>query len=1055
MRALCFFLPLIIHALPADLDGDGWPDVDERAKGFDPQSSASHPPAPRYAPVDLGAVAAHGVPVALSASGHRVLTAQGVRWSWQHGWEKLDVPEGVLPRFAAIRPDGAVLAPAECLVDGMPGGELWSWDASGAARPVPGTRYNYLVFGDPSECLWEFEPIRWLRGDDFLVRATPITLEPAPIPVDVLVISLSGAPRPLRRLADGAAVADGAGGRWVRPCAPEGEVAAWRLEGAGRGAELGVDVEPLALSDDSQLITRSRGRLYWHPALAAEPIPLAGTATRLALTCDDASEPCAVELGAAARVWSLADAGPSDRLADLVDPEEPWVDFSAVAADDHGAILAVGSRIRPGRMRRDAQGLPLKSGLAPEDCEPRIVLLVPIRARCDHDRAVDADGLRARFPMGETGATPPARPLRLWLNDDHDDGDLTDDPDSDLPGARLATPPNWQRGAVGGMSDLVDWFPVCLRLGRCAADLPPFRVRLLGASLPINAIETGLPIARASQYLQRELGACHGPGLDQRLAHADKSVPGAGGLALSEAFARSLVGPRPLGEGEATFLLEGRACGEALVWVYLVRAEAPLDRPPAEGDVILRAPLRVVVAPVEDFYRKWDAREARLSSSAEPPALPDRLCPGPWLVFAHGFNVDVARGRAWGAEIFKRMYQAGSRARYVAFRWFGDQGSANYAMAVECAPAAADRLAAQARELDRAQPGRAWVLLGHSLGGYVAALAGRERLCGAVDLRQIVLVDAALTAEALDPSAGSRVADYPGGGGQRADELMVPFSGPWRASAPWSWPRARASAWASLFPPDDLRSTCAWKGRLPAGAPVLNLYSRTEDVLMPAPADPDRWPGLLATSDHGAWIYEETHKGRWQVGLVNADKAQGGWALASGSSRRAALLLSAQPDRRDALLRSSPLFTAFRLDAVLLSTPTGARSRGSRVVARRLSGTSGLGSRPSVPAGLDWTVRDELLAHAIPALANPVGSTPLAGADNYRMDGVGADDPPCGVLNPFPLGWPRGVEVARHLDAPAYVWRHSDWKNVAFPYVHPVFARIGLTAGLTLPEVAR
>ncbi|MFZ9201077.1 MAG: alpha/beta hydrolase [Opitutales bacterium] len=1050
MRPLCFFLPLMIHAAPLDTDGDGWPEAEERAKGFDIKSAASHPPAPRYAPVDLGPVSAHGMPVAISATRHRVLTDKGRRWSWSDGWEALVPPPDSAARFDLIRADGAVLGRVEQVVDGMPVGEVWSWDAAGQGGPVEGTRYSYLVPSDPADCPWEFQPLRWLRGDDFLVRAVPITLEPAPIPCDVLVVSLGGAPRPSRRLANGEVVADGSGGRWVRPVVPDSAVPIWRLEGAGRVAELGPDLEPLAFSDDGALLSRFRTRLHWHASLQAEPTPLDGDAVRLALTCNDAGEPVAVELGHSSRLWSLGAPGPCDRLADLVDNEEPWLDFAAVATDDHGAILAVGSRIRADRLRRDANGIPLKEGMAPSDCESRIVLLVPLRVRCDHDRAVDNSGLRGRFPMDDTGGTPAARPLRLWLNDDHDDGELTDDPDSDLPGAILASPPNFQRLALGGRCDLIDWFPVCLRLGAAASDLPPFQIRLISGPSLVSALETSLPVARAAQYLQRDFGAVHGHGLNQDIGSAVKSPAGSGGIVLSAAFSHSLVGPRLLGEGEATLLLEGRTAGAATLWVCLVREGVPADRMPGDDDILLRAPLRIMVAPVESFYRQWDARHPGLSSSIEPPAFPDSLSPGPWVVFTHGFNVDARAGRAWGAEIFKRLHQAGSRGRFVAFRWFGDQGSANYGMAVECAPAAADRLAEQVRSLERMQPGQPWVLVGHSLGTYVTVLAGRERLVGSADIRQLVLLNAALPAEALDARAQDRCVDYAGGEAATAAALMLPHSGPWRATAPWSWPESRASAWAGLYPDSDLRAGCTWRGRLVGDAPVLNLYSRTEDVLMPAPADAARWPGLIAAADHGAWIYQETHKGRWMLEAVNPAHAQGGWALASASRLRAQrLLLAGTGPRRITLLRTDPLFSSFRLDAVLTSAAVGPRSPGSCAVARRLSATAGWGAKSTVPRSLTWTVRDELLAHAIPALSNPAGSVPVAGAENFRMDGAEAIDPPCGELRPFPLGWPRGVELAPHLTASAYVWRHSDWKNVAYPYVYPVFAHICLSAGLS------
>jgi len=626
---------------------------------------------------------------------------------------------------------------------------------------------------------------------------------------------------------------------------------------------------------------------------------------------------------------------------------------------------------------------------------------------------------------------------------------LTDDPDSDLPGVALAAPPNFQRTSIGGRSDLADWFPVCLRLGVAASDLPPFQVRIIGGSSLVNVVETSLPTARAAQYLQRDFGAVHGFGLNQAIGYAVKSKVGPGGIVLSTAFSRSLVGPRLFGEGEGCLLFEGCTTGAATLWVCLVREGVPTDRIPRVDEIFVRAPLRIAVAPVENFYRQWDARHPGLSSSAEPVAYPDSLSPGPWVVFTHGFNVDARAGRAWGAEIFKRFHQAGSRGRFVGFRWFGDQGSANYGMAVECAPAAADRLAEQVRSLERSIPGRPWVLVGHSLGAYVTALAGRERLVGLSGLQHLVFVNGALPGEALDALAQERPTDYLGGEGMTASALMLPVSGPWRTVPPWSWPESRASSWASLYPDSDLRASCAWRGRLLGDAPVLNLYSRTEDVLMPAPANVERWPGLIAATDHGAWIYQETRKGRWMLEAVNPTHAQGGWALASASRRRAQrLLLVSDRAKRMALLRTDPLFSNFRMDAALTSPSVGPKSPGSRAVARRLSATSGWGSKSSVPRSLTWTVRDELLAHAIPALSNPAGSVPVVGVENFRMDGADSFDPPSGELRPFPLGWPRGVELAPHLDAPAYVWRHSDWKNVAYPYVHTVFARICLSTGL-------
>jgi len=1053
MRHLCLFLPILLHALPLDTDGDGWPDVEERAKGFDSKSATSCPPAPRYAVVDLGSLSLNGTPVAISSTGQRVLTASGRRWSWQSGWEQLALPSDVEAKYDIIRSDGAVIGRMEHFDALEPFGELWFWDGYGIGRSIPGTRRDYTVTDLPGEeSSWEFYPIKWLRAGDFLTRAIPLTIEMPPIPIDALVANIAGAPKPVRRLSEASIAADGSGSRWVKPfLSGEGEAPDWRLEGASCRATLCADAQPLALTDDGEMLTNYRHHLYWYPSLATDPVPLLESSgvKQAGLTVNDAGEVIALSLGPSSLVWNLQNVAKSpSRLADLVETEETWVDFSSIAADEHGAILAIGSRLKPALVRRSPDGVVLTDGWGPGDVDLRVVLLVPMRVRCDLNRAVDASGLRLNFPMDDSGHTPAARPIRLWLNDDHDAGDWTDDPDSDLPGLVLPTPHNALQQHVGGRSDLVDWFPVCIRLGIAVQDLPPFRLRLLGASLPINAVETSLPIARAAQYLQRDFGLRHGPELNQLLAEATKVVPSASGIALSASFSGQLKEERLFGVGEATFLIEGRATGDALVWVALIKANVPDSRLPTADEILLRVPLRVKVAPVEDFYRQWDARALRVRLCPEPSALPDAKCPGPWVVFTHGFNVNVRAGRAWGAEIFKRMYQAGSCGRFISFRWFGDQGSANYAAAVECAPAAADRLVEQSRSLELTDPKRPWVLLGHSLGAYVTVLAGRERMTG-LDVQSIVLIDAALPSEALDADAPGRLADYVTGEGVSQKQLMLPLQGPWRTTPPYAWPAVQASGWAELFPSDDLRSTCRWTGRIPGGAPILNLYSRTEDVLMPPPADASFWPTLLSVSEYGAWIYEETTKGRWTSELINPQHAQGGWALAQSATRRSRRFMESSLFTRSTLLRTEPLFASFRLQGVLTSMATGPRSPGSRVVLRREGATTGWGAQGTVPSTLTWTVRDELLAHAIPARSCPAGSVPLVGVMNYRMDGVGMQDPLYADFRPFPLGWPRGIESVEYLPASTYVWRHSDWKNVAFPYVYPVFAFIGKTSGLT------
>lgn len=1028
MRAL-LLVPLLAAATPVDRDGDGWPDAEETAKGFLPNDARSHPPAPRYAPADLGSVAEFGWPVAFSAERHQVLTDRGFRWSWVGGWERLaEPPRAEQVEHGVIRSDGAVLARVESSEEGVPTTSLWRWGASRVPVLVPGTLHRYVPDDNPAP--WLMRPLRWLRGESFLLAAEPIVLEPGPIGVDILVgDAAQGVPAPSRRHLSPSVIANGAGERWVADFqSPDGT---WRLDGHAR--RLPEDIEPLAWSDDSAMVCRQKGALQLdEPGAPIWQLPFSSSVAKVALADAPGSLRSIVSLDASdALVWDVdspdRETRPPELLIHLVDSDEGWTSLLPVAADDAGAILAVGQR--PG-------------------ASLRIVLLVPFRVRADLPRRVDVSGLRSDFPLDDSGFTASSRPLFLWLNDDRDDGSVTPDPLADLPGQGADPRANLRRPTLGGLSDLSDWFPVALRLGAAAEDLPPFDIRLLGPAHLVNAVETSLPIARAAQHLQRDFGPAHGPSLDEPLAGATKSRAGAGGLGLSPAFSRRTVGPRLLGRGEGVFLVEGAAAGAGTIWVTLLRQGAALDQVPKASDILLRAPLRVTVAPVGDFHRAWDARSRSPSLPPPPPLDSPARSSAPWLIFVHGFNVGPDQGRAWGAEIFKRFHQAGSASPFIAYRWYGDQGAANYGSAVECAPAAADRLCQLMVALAKTNPGRPFVLIGHSLGAYVALLATESaRAPKGVAIRACVLVNAAIPAEALDPSAPFAPADYPEGLGLPLRHLMSPPGSAWRGASPYVLPQAQASGWASNFPSDDLRSTCRWIGRFPAPLPVINLYSRSEDVLSPPPAEDSRWPGVLAVADHGAWIYQEATKGRWPGRWVNPVRSQAGWALSPQASARTSILLRSGESAQLELLRQRPLFADYR-DKTLLHPRVGPSAPGSRSVARTSSVLRGVGSAP-LPSGALWTLRDELLAHAIPALSPAAGCLPVSGARNYRMDGAGLHDPSSVELAPFPLGWPTGLEAVTHLDVPAPIWRHSDWRNVAYPYVHPAFALVVREAGLS------
>jgi len=1005
--------------LAPDADRDGWSDAEERRAGTAPSDATRRPLAPEYAVVDLGSRDVHGWPISISATGHRVLTTSGSTWSWGEGWRAAPpLGEGESAYYHAINPKGDVAGLLETRLWPEVGIDLAVW-VDGVRQLVPGT---HAVPGSGEG--WRYRALRWLRSGAILLEAQPLrTTFDGPTGGDCVVGTPQGVGEPSVTTLTGQVVADSAGGRWVRDV--DG---AWLPFGT---LPLGPSETPLALGDGGRLVAREpEGAYVGYPGALRVALPDSGSLQAARFTDLPGAPASVVELGPGGRVW-LADGLGGYRepapMRALLPPDEGWAEVSVMAGDDAGTLLAIGRRA----------GAPW-----------RILLLLPCRLVVDLTRAVDGDGRRAAVTPERLAPPTAARPLLLWLNDDRDRGIIAEDPLGDLPGVH-GDEADFVQAAPLGELDATDWFPVAIQLGRMAEDLPPFEVRLLdaGATL-VNALELDLPVARFNQSLQRAFRGVHGARLGE-FTHASKSPRLGSGIRFSEGFADRLVGPRLLGHGEGALLLEGRAAGAGRLKVAFVRRGAAADRDPAPSETLFHLSLPLAVSPLEGLQRAVDARDRSLRPP--PPALGEPAdVTLPWVVFVHGFNVDVAEGKAWGAEIFRRLHQAGSSAPFVAFRWYGDQGAANYPMAVECAAGAAARLHALMAALSKERPGRPFVLIGHSLGSYVCLLAAERAAAtpGMPAVRACVLVNAALPAEALDPAAPARAADYALGEGRPLSELMTPLESPWSSQAPFAWPECRASAWAALFPEDDRRAGCRWTGRFAHHGRILNLYSRTEDVLAPPAASPDRQPGLSTLSDHGAWVFQEQRKGRLVSVAVNIRRAQAGWRAMVASSRPRDVL-RAHPAARQSLLRTKPVFADFR-EPDLQHPDVGATSRGSRAVARAQGGSFGWGSR-DLPAGADWTVREELLAHAIPALSAPAGAVPVVGCENYRMDGLGAGDPPANGLIPFPLGWPAGIEAASHVPAPAPIWRHSDWRMVAHPYVHTVFAHIVRETGLSLP----
>ena len=109
----------------------------------------------------------------------------------------------------------------------------------------------------------------------------------------------------------------------------------------------------------------------------------------------------------------------------------------------------------------------------------------------------------------------------------------------------------------------------------------------------------------------------------------------------------------------------------------------------------------------------------------------------------------------------------------------------------------------------------------------------------------------------------------------------------------------------------------------------------------------------------------------------------------------------------DAVLQTKPFFRTRPEDSAILSESTGSAEAGTK------------------------SVRDRFLAQMIPARTLPVGSRPSRAFIAKRNIDMQTE---------FKNGWPNGRDYQN--------WRHSDVREVAYPYIYKLFDTIVKDGGL-------
>ena len=209
--------------------------------------------------------------------------------------------------------------------------------------------------------------------------------------------------------------------------------------------------------------------------------------------------------------------------------------------------------------------------------------------------------------------------------------------------------------------------------------------------------------------------------------------------------------------------------------------------------------------------------------------------------------------------------------------------------------------------------------------------------------------------------------------------------------------RLWSSEWYNLFDSPDGRHNLTWRGRFGNIAQAINYYSSGEDVLN----NNDPPEDLVIPGTEKAWAFQEEVKGGVLPAILIGVDSHGGWGFNSTHYYWVHF-----PEDTDGItadeLRLHSFFKPFYRDDLYATN-------GSAVAS-------------------SYEVRSKLLAEALPATSRAMGRNRL----NDWGDSRNAD------LMTLNTGWPRANEN----------WLHSDFKNVAFSYVHQFFEDMVAEGGL-------
>lgn len=595
----------------------------------------------------------------------------------------------------------------------------------------------------------------------------------------------------------------------------------------------------------------------------------------------------------------------------------------------------------------------------------------------DYDRDGNIDGRDVR--KAKDGHTT----FRFWVNDDMDSGEENDS-EHDRPYSGT----DGRDAIVNGRCDLIDFTPLWIDLSAVyPPDMPEEMRGMMVWSLRsecANAVWTGLSRHNAGAFLREDAGPYFGRQIAFDILSAEVERL-SGGVEFDTAFLSDIRNHPERG----IVLVEGRSPGTDLA----VLCDFMKDGSPVQ---VLSRTANIRISSVERMYWFHSLRGAALRDSFTVPAstVPENLLTDGLkdldVFFTHGFRVGSDDARAWGSEIFKRLWQSGSCARFHMFTWKGDDGWLDSALHFQRNAYNALRTGGALKELvEREQPDPAKrILMAQSLGNMVACEALRKGLQVAqYDMFNAAIASEAMNAEMQDADAETR-AKY--------------VRSAWRAYPPRSW----SANWHAWFQDDaaDRRGWMGWPGRftsvLENARTVYNYYSSGDEIFHETPNPPWLLEGILESSANYSWQKQETMKGCGSL----AGTDSGGWGFH--------LLFDDPP------------------------TPFYSAEDAARMVADQSITNHPVFNRDFMPMLDRAATQNEVysaLAECVPAISSPVGGTRICVDKVENLDLNSSD---------YRDGWGRPPPQKNHF------WKHSDMKDMAYFYVFKLYDELVLNGGL-------